>query len=551
MTKHVLSLLSLCIFLSAQAQFSNVVPVKGDYLYFAITEVSNIQYKEFQSALKKAGKIEEYKKNLPDTLGWSNPRSYNDPYIDYYHQHPAYNDYPVVNVNYEQAMAFCKWLEDSLNTQLKAKKSNIKKVVVRLPTEQEWEFAARGGGDTNTVFPWGTDKLMATDKAMKKVRKSKANAYRAVYIEPKPNKNHSQHLANYNRGNGWYMGVAGSLNDNADITAPVQSYWPNPYGLYNMSGNVAEMVMGKGKNKGGSWQSPGYYLQINAESFYDDTVKSCPGMGFRYIIEVLELDTDIRKKKDILVDAKYLEKNSGKVKNNLFASKHEVSNRLYNIFLEDMRTKDNYTQYQIDNTGWDKYTEYPYFRMYGSYLSYDNYPVVNISHEAAIKFCEWLTEKYNSDPKKGYKKVVFRLPTEAEWELAARGGLDLSPYPWGGPYIRNNRGNYLCNFNPREERFRKKTSSSDFRYLYPNDDPSISRDLDGADKTCEVNAYSPNSFGLYNMSGNAAEMVEEKGISRGGSWVSTEEDIITSSKSTYTRPDATLGFRFFMEIIEE
>ena len=50
-------------------------------------------------------------------------------------------------------------------------------------------------------------------------------------------------LANFVRGRGDYMGVSGHLNDNADITAPVFSYWPNDYGLYNMAGNVSEWVL--------------------------------------------------------------------------------------------------------------------------------------------------------------------------------------------------------------------------------------------------------------------------------------------------------------------
>jgi len=117
--------------------------------------------------------------------------------------------------------------------------------------------------------------------------------------------------------------------------------------------------------------------------------------------------------------------------------------------------------------------------------AYDDYPVVGISWKQARAFCVWRTQYLNSYLTTIGHSIVndFRLPTEAEWEYGARGGLDLSPYPWGGPYIRNVRGCFLCNFKP-------------MRGSYIDD---------GGFHTVHIFSYSPNEWGFYNMAGNAAE----------------------------------------------
>ena len=128
----------------------------------------------------------------------------------------------------------------------------------------------------------------------------------------------------------------------------------------------------------------------------------------------------------------------------------------------------------------------PMTRNYFWHPAFDDYPVVGVNWKMAQAFCHWRTQLWN-DIKASQKGEVntedFRLPTEHEWEYAARGGHDLAPYPWGGYYTRNGKGCLLANFKPG-------------RGNYPED---------GGLYTVRADMYFPNDYGLYNMSGNVAE----------------------------------------------
>ena len=142
-----------------------------------------------------------------------------------------------------------------------------------------------------------------------------------------------------------------------------------------------------------------------------------------------------------------------------------------------------------DTTVWIRDFSYSYNEpMHNDYFwhdAYSDYPVVGVTWQQAKAFCNWRTKFKNDDQKSRGKQFVnqFRLPTEAEWEYAARGGIEGGTYPWGGPYVISDTGCFMANFKPQR---------GDYA-------------ADAALYTVEAKSYEPNEFNLYNMAGNVSE----------------------------------------------
>jgi formylglycine-generating enzyme required for sulfatase activity len=251
-----------------------------------------------------------------------------------------------------------------------------------------------------------------------------------------------------------------------------------------------------------------------------------------------------------LFSAKTLEKSFGKISKNLYIGKTEITNDAYRRFLEDLLIKgekEKYTHCLPDTSVWI-YTgknSNSFANVYFRQSDYDDYPLVGISYENALEYCKWLTVKYNSIKKRKFKKVLFRLPTRAEWQFAANGGDTTKQFTWGTGFMRNNRGEELCNY--RDVGFVYDSTTK----KYIENEIDLSSVPIRNKVTTKVESYFPSSFGMYNMCGNVAEMIAEKGIAKGGSYMDPAMMVTIASETKYHTPTADIGFRVAMEVLEK
>ncbi|MFN4080535.1 MAG: SUMF1/EgtB/PvdO family nonheme iron enzyme [Saprospiraceae bacterium] len=295
--------------------------------YMDETEVRNIDYREYLYWIQRVWKEsypEVWKRALPDTLVWRDELAYNEPLVETYFRYPAYDEYPVVGINWNQANEYCKWRTDRVNEMILIKKGiinpqpeqkdannfnseaylvgqfnpdvrkNLKDFrtggergvrledgillpAYRLPTEAEWEYAALGllGNQANSkdelitdrrIYPWNGNT----------VRYQKRNKYQGKM------------LANFKRSAGDYGGMAGALNDKSFFPSKVRDNWPNDFGLYNMSGNVNE------------WTADLYRALTSADLVDVDNHDLNPYRGNIFKHKVLDPETGAPVEKDSL-----------------------------------------------------------------------------------------------------------------------------------------------------------------------------------------------------------------------------------------------------------
>lgn len=265
----------------------------------------------------------------------------------------------------------------------------------------------------------------------------------------------------------------------------------------------------------------------------------------------------VSKDKDIF-SSKAIENRMVKVSTELYANKYETSNAEYREFLEWAEEHDKIllNEARVHEEGWSKVMGLGYARNYFKQDYYDNYPVVNITHKGAEAFCVWLSDRYNQSKKKKFKQVKFRLPTKDEWvSMALNGGHDAQYYPWGGPYLKNKQGKYLAQFfriGNQDVKLDINDKTKSNIALEPQLDENGNA-RNGMVFTTQVDSYMATGAGLHNLSGNAAEMLAEKGSTKGGSWASSGYYLRINAEDEFEDFDYSpyVGFRYVMEVIEE
>jgi len=212
-----------------------------------------------------------------------------------------------------------------------------------------------------------------------------------------------------------------------------------------------------------------------------------------------------------------------------YIDRFEITNKEYRNFLSDL-SGDRRENRSPDSSAWDEAASRANWKTYFYGSERSDYPVVAVTWKDAKEFCKWENK---------------RLPTEAEWEYAARAGRVGGVYPWAGFSPRDPQGRYLANFNPGRQ----------------------GQAADGYAFTAPVGTYPANQWGLHDVSGNVAEWVEDaytpsysplsgldpvykdpeedRRVVRGGSWQSNAFQIGVGVRNYQPKGkgSARIGFR--------
>ncbi len=240
-----------------------------------------------------------------------------------------------------------------------------------------------------------------------------------------------------------------------------------------------------------------------------------------------------------------------------YISKYEVTTDEYRRFLASL-TEAEAKAHQPNNSGWEKLTDAKgkLIEYYQNHHGFDNYPVVNVTRKNAEAFAAWLTDEYNTQKKRRFKQVNFRLPTASEWELAARGDYPTHVvYPWGSPYMRTQDGKMRANILRLSAAMIKNSWDENGIQKIEIVDRDLKKNLI---LTSPIASYPETQHGLHDIIGNVSEMTisphpERKGalISKGGSYALSEYWARVDSAYPLEGSNAFTGFRLIMEVIEK
>jgi formylglycine-generating enzyme required for sulfatase activity len=525
--------------------------------YMETTEVSNLEYLTFILDLIIQNKKEDFLKAKPNQSLWvtyfSNTSYDFTKLKESYFSDKAYWNYPVVNITREGAEMFCNWLSSETNKYL-ASKNKIQISDFRLPTNHEWLYAARSGTVTSD-FPWKTDSIQNRFGCF--LANFNIKNFGEVKRDPKAK-------CKYNYPNA--ITSAGTILDPMQTTVMIDSYNPNDFGLYCISGNASEMVYEenlKDKSRthgtrGGSWYSETEQLKLTSENEFKNITDASPLIGFRPIFRIIQkqsfgsIQRDIaetglqtltseeilatQKEKKKMIEAlvkfnkdkyafipmgSYVYKNDTVSVQYFYMETTEVTNLEYRTFLADLLIQNKTADYLIAKPNQEMWvTKFPWSfnepmrDMYFWHPAYDEYPVVNISRKGAELYCKWLTVETNNYLKANNKPLIndLRIPVDIEWAYAANNGYKAK-YASGHNQLRDSKGkfevNYMC-YSKEQCKY-----DSVLKLYVPKNKKELEETNtnapkiidDGGFHTVYGKSYAPNNYGLFCMAGNVSEMV--------------------------------------------
>ncbi len=515
--------------------------------YILDREVTNGMWRSFLLDLLNTGQKQTALKCIPKSKLWS---KYNKKYI-YYFKEQKYNELPVVNISHEAAQIFNNWLTKKFNNYVLRKYG---RVTFTLPTENEWIKVADGKEFVSSRYTW----------AGSYARANKGRKYGNYKISPyegqnlvfsidtgfKPNLSSNSYIFNkipdslrlpyyedYVNGkisykqflNSDYKFLKARNVIYANTSMVTKNTYFNSYGVCNLMGNVSEMIEIPTKTKGGSWNTyANFMVKYRTEEWNG---KPSPMVGFRPVMHIKSYISHEKVKglkKKTPPGTILLNKNYG-------VDMFEITNVDYKEFLYYMKdiygvSAKEYNKLLPDTNCWVDSNLFllpsamePYKEKYFRHPAFNNYPVVGVSYEQAVRFCKWrskvVTDNYNIYHLKHPKaknipiKVTYRLSTPDEWEAIAKENV------------------YYVKSNEKLTKISKKTKNT-------------GRTTHFGPTT--VKSMSKNRIGVYGFDTNVSEMTLEKGVAKGGNWY--QRDINQKKDLNYTKPESWLGFRCVVDI---